>query len=96
MAIWNVGFSRDANGAVNLPVALSCLGFPAPNCFVVASLGSTVASITDPLGCAHHTVNVPANAALTGMLLYSQWFLFDAAANPFGFTTSNGLDLQVQ
>jgi CHRD domain len=96
LAIWNVGFSRDANGAVNLPVALTSLAFPAPNCFVVASLGSTVASITDPLGCAHHTVNVPANPALTGMLLYSQWFLFDAAANPFGFTTSNGLDLQVQ
>jgi hypothetical protein len=96
LAIWNIGFSRDANGPTNLPVALTSLAFPAPNCFVVASLGATIATLADSFGCASHTVNVPFNPGLLGMPLFSQWFLFDAAANPFGFTTSNGSDLKVQ
>ena len=76
-------------------VSLTTVG-PAPNCYALASIAASAGSLTDAMGCAHHTVNIPFHPMFTGIRFYAQWFVFNPGANPFGIITSNGLAMLVQ
>ncbi|HEX5054201.1 MAG TPA: hypothetical protein VFZ65_20650 [Planctomycetota bacterium] len=77
----------NANG-LPLPFSLQPLG--APGCSLLSSSTVTVASLVDAAGQAALTVSLPPDPSLVGFRFYDQWFCFDAAANAFGFTASNG------
>jgi hypothetical protein len=96
LALFNLGFSRDANGAIPLPVEFTTMGFAAPHCFFVAAIGATTISFTDARGCAHQTLNLPFAPFLAGTPVFAQWFVFDTAANAFGLVSSNGLSMVLQ
>ncbi|MFY9345175.1 MAG: hypothetical protein WAT39_21980 [Planctomycetota bacterium] len=83
-----IGDSNTLYSGLPLPLSLASLGAPA--CSLLSSVTATFASGVDVTGEANLTLTIPANPTLAGFLFYNQWFCLDLAANPFGFTFSNG------
>ena len=83
-----VGDSNTTYNGLPLPLPLASLG--ATNCSLLSSVTVSLASVVDPSGRAVMTLAIPANPALAGFLFFDQWFCLDLAANPLGFTFSNG------
>jgi hypothetical protein len=83
-----LGDSNTVWNGTPLPLSLASLG--APNCSLLASLVVSLTTTVDSAGRAVMPIPLPANPALAGLQFFDQWFVLDLAANPFGFTFSNG------
>lgn len=79
-----LGLSNTGYGGLPLPLNLGFLGAPA--CSLLVS-GDDVSLVTNVLGTGHWQWTIP---NVPGAVFYNQAFVFDAAANPLGITTSNG------
>jgi len=96
LALLALGVSRDQFLGQPLPIALSALGVAAPGCFLLVSPLASIALVNDGHGFGSLRFDVPLAPGLRGANLYSQWFGFDALANPSGFVPSNALKLTIQ
>ena len=87
------GRSRDLFHLSPLPFALGVLGIPRCFLFHDASLtGQTKTVITDNLGCASASLNIPADPTLLGFELFGQWFIIDRGSTAgIPLVTSNAL-----
>lgn len=74
-----------------LPFDLSILG--APGCFAYTDLGFAGALALDPTGAISTPVVIP--QGLIGFRFFTQYAVLDLAANSFGFTTSNYLNVHI-
>lgn len=78
-------------------VNLAILG--APDCFALvdvnAAVGNLISNLGSPLPSMTVTLPIPAAPALSGFSLASQSIWLDAAANPFGMTTSNAVSVTI-
>lgn len=91
-----LGFSRDLASGFPLPLHFPTAGLAAPNCYFLTDLLTTSGAFADGFGCASFRMNVPFLPPLRGLDLFSQWFVFDAAANAAGIVASNALSARVQ
>lgn len=80
----------------SLPLAFPTVGLAAPNCYFLADLATTAGTFADGFGCASFRLNVPFLPPLRGLDLFSQWYVFDPAANAAGLVASNALSSRVQ
>jgi hypothetical protein len=92
LGLVGLGFSKTASGALPLPFDLSIIGMTGCNLLadpvvteVVAGAGPTV-----PWSFA-----IPPIPSLLGFVLFAQGFVFDPAANAFGFTATNGARIKL-
>jgi hypothetical protein len=95
-SVVGIGFSRDIAGGFPLPLAFTTAGLAAPNCYFLTDLASTASTFSDANGCATFRLNVPLLPVLRGTTFYSQWFVFDGAANAAGIVASNGQSAVIQ
>jgi hypothetical protein len=93
-AVLVFGSSRAADAFGPLPRDLALLGMP--GCTQYTDLGGTLVVLADGAGAAAPSFTLPNNPAFAGVRLPLQWLCLDAAANPFGATTSNGGELYVR
>lgn len=77
--------------SVVFPFDLAPLG--APGCFAYTDLGFAGALALDPAGATSVPVAIP--QGLIGFRFFTQYAVLDLAANQFGFTTSNYLNVHV-
>lgn len=94
--VLGMGFSRDLASGFPLPLAFPTVGLAAPNCYFLADLATTAGTFADGFGCASFRLNVPFLPPLRGLDLFSQWYVFDPAANAAGLVASNALSSRVQ
>ncbi len=87
-AILLLGASSKAWGRLPLPLDLKSLG--APGCFLLASPALLIATATDSSGNASMKIPLPNNTKLDGVILYTQFLVFDKSANAFGMVVSRG------
>ncbi|MEM7198867.1 MAG: kelch repeat-containing protein [Planctomycetota bacterium] len=87
-----VGGSRTTYATVPLPLDMGVLG--APGCSLHVAI-NVVLPMTKTGSSATWSLPIPFNLALAGRELYQQGFVLDAAANPFGAVTSNGVTVNV-
>ena len=84
-AVLASGLSNQTNQGQPLPIAIP----GAPGCDLLVSADVLTTVITTPTGSASTPIVVPNQATLVGLKLYHQWYLWDTAANSFGFVSSN-------
>jgi hypothetical protein len=77
------------NNATPFPLELGFLG--APGCHAYTDLAATAVVLLDGAGAGSFPIAVP--AALIGFRFFAQYAVLDPAANAFGFTTSNYLNV---
>jgi hypothetical protein len=90
-AVLGLGISSTAWGAVPLPLDLAPLG--APGCFLRNDFVLMLGGVTQPYptGSVAIQISVPPDPGLADAAFYSQFVLLQAAANPMGLFTTNGL-----
>jgi hypothetical protein len=85
---------------IGLFIAGTMNGFPfpfdltpigAPGCFAYTDLAFTSAMLLDPLGAGSFVLPIP--PSVVGFRFFAQYAVLDPLANPFGFTTSNYLNV---
>lgn len=76
-----------------LPLDLGPFGMTA--CRLYVSLDLMIYTSTGPAGWCAVPVAVPSDASLAGQQVYTQFGVWDPAANPGGLTTTNGLVLVI-
>lgn len=86
IALMGIGFSNTASGPLPLPFDLTVIGMTGCNLLADPLITDVVAGGAT----ASWPLAVPANPGLLGTVLYNQAFPLDFAANPFGFTATNG------
>lgn len=70
--------------------------FPIPMNIDVSTLLLTITTTTDGQGVATVKLTIPTNPVLTGMKLYAQWFITDAAAlGTGGIYGSEGVEIEI-
>ena len=84
-----VGKSDRSWNGVPLPFDLTPLG--APGCLIVNDAVLVLATMTDRTGRAAVSVPLPTDRSLEDAVFYSQYWFLEAAANPLGVFTSNGV-----
>lgn len=89
-----IGASNTTYAGAPLPIDLSVIG--GTGCFLNASILLQLGVRTDGKGEVVLPAAIPANQALVGVKLFTQWGLFEAGANPAGLITSAGLALTVR
>lgn len=94
LAVVVVGESRDAWGALALPLDLGVVNAAGCDLLAEPAVSVPVASGA-PTAAATWSIPVPGNAALIGYELFVQAFSLDLGANAFGFAGSNGGLLKV-
>jgi hypothetical protein len=82
-------FLAGLTNAAPYPIELGFLG--APGCYAYTDLVVTDVAVLDPTGAGSYSIPIP--AALVGFRFFGQFAVLDPAANPFGFTTSNYLNV---
>jgi hypothetical protein len=87
IAVIGLGFSNTLSGALPLPFPLTVIGMTGCN-LLADPLATGVAAGAGT--SAVWSIGVPLSTGLLGTVLYSQGFPLDLAANPFGFTATNG------
>jgi len=92
LAIMMIGFSNTVSGFGPLPLNLAAFG--ATGCFGRVSPDATNFLI-GASNTASWVFGVPAAPALSGLTLYQQALVLDAAANAGGFVTSNAAAFQI-
>ncbi|HEX6812322.1 MAG TPA: hypothetical protein VF384_11910 [Planctomycetota bacterium] len=93
LGLVGLGFSNTLSGGVlPLPFDLTAIGMTGCN-LLADPLVLEVAIGTAPT--APWSLAIPPDVSLIGTVLYGQGFGFDPAANPFGFTASNGARLKL-
>jgi hypothetical protein len=85
IALLVAGFTN----AAPFPFDLGVVG--APGCSQFTDLGVTLVALTDPAGAASIPLAIP--PAFVGFRFFTQYAVLDPAANAFGFTTSNYLNV---
>lgn len=88
------GTSRVADPLGPLPRDLGLIGMP--GCAQYTDLAGTFVALANGSGAGQLQFTVPPNPVLAGARAPVQWLCLDAAANPFGATTSGGGELFVQ
>jgi hypothetical protein len=86
VAILASGLSNEFYQGVPLPLALP----GAPSCDLLVSADTIEATTTSLSGFASRPIGVPNQPTLAGLEIYHQWYVWDQAANAFGFISSNG------
>lgn len=92
VGIMMIGFSNTASAFGALPLSLASFG--APGCFGRVSPDAT-SLLLGAGNTANWTFPVPNNGALSGLTLFQQVLVLDAAANAGGFVTSNAAAFQI-
>jgi hypothetical protein len=92
-AVLVFGTSRVADPLGPLPRDLTLIGMP--GCTQYTDLAGTLATLANGSGAGQLPFTVPPNPVLAGAHAPVQWLCLDAAANPFGATTSGGGELFV-
>jgi hypothetical protein len=87
-----VGTSNQAWSGGPLPQALG--GYGMPGCQLLVALDATILTSTSGSSL-FTTLPVPANQALAGWSVFLQGFVFDAAANAAGVSTTDGVAAQL-
>ena len=83
-----IGSSRVADPLGPLPRDLGIIGMP--GCPQYVDLMITAFTLANGSGTAQLNIALPPNPIFAGTRLPMQWLCLDAAANPFGATTSSG------
>ena len=86
VAIMVSGLSNQVYQGLPLPLALP----DAPSCDLLVSADLLDATTTNVAGFASRPIGVPNQPLLVGLEIYHQWYVWDQAANAFGFISSNG------
>jgi PKD repeat protein len=92
VGIMMIGFSNTASAFGPLPLSLTTFG--AAGCFGRVSPDAT-SLLLGAGNTANWTFPVPNNSALSGLTLFQQVLVLDAAANAGGFVTSNAAAFQI-
>jgi hypothetical protein len=82
------GASNTQWGALELPYRLSLFG--APQCWINVSLDLLLPLTTDSFGQASVPLLLPNDPGLIGARFHNQALVLDQAANPFGYSFTNG------
>lgn len=90
-AVLFLGASRTIWLGIPLPVPLP----GAPDCPINVAIDLSLSTTTDAFGTGTVSITVPDDVSLIGGHVFTQFACVDLAANPFGLTTSNGLDTLV-
>ena len=88
-----IGGSSSSASGQPLPTSLAPLG--APGCLLLVSADLTTMLIGSLSGDMSLTMSLPAAPGLLNYNLYTQFAIFDPAANAFGWKFTNGLDVAV-
>jgi hypothetical protein len=91
-----IGLNFLSVAAIPAPgINLAVLG--APGCFALidptVGVGNLISNLGGALPPMNVTLPIPLTPSLSGAVIYSQSLWLDAAANPFGATTSNGVSV---
>lgn len=102
----NAGFSLDMRngppssfgtlvfGLTSTPLDLTVIG--APGCFLYPTIAIRLGVLTDASGAIQIPAPIPSNPSLVGTRIYTQWGLFESAANPAGVITTKGLSITIR
>ncbi|MBL8734126.1 MAG: hypothetical protein JNN13_17260 [Planctomycetes bacterium] len=94
-----IGLGISFLGPVGIAPGIDLAFLGAPGCAVYSDLGNGVSTIISNLGLPgfgmSYPLTIPNWPFLLGAQLYGQSAWLDAAANPFGVVTSNGLELVI-
>jgi len=82
------GTSRVQDPQGPLPRDLAGLGMP--GCTQYTDAVGSLFTLTNAAGAASFQFTLPNNPAFAAVRIPMQWVALDAAANPFGATTSSG------
>ena len=86
LALMATGLSGTQSGGLPLPLPLAAIGMPGCDLLVEALLVDAVAAAGTTVAW---SLPLPAGSALLGLRFFQQGFVFDPAANAFGFVASN-------
>ena len=86
VAVLASGLSNQFYQGLPLPLALP----GAPGCDLLVSADLVDATTTNSAGFASRPIGLPNQPTLAGLEIYHQWYVWDPAANGFGFVSSNG------
>ncbi|HKB15478.1 MAG TPA: integrin alpha, partial [Planctomycetota bacterium] len=92
-ALWIVGFSSTSWLGIPLPADLSILSMP--GCFLHVSADVPIPTSTNADGRASFPHPTPPDPALSGLVLFDQWFVVDPGPAVFPGVTTAGLALGV-
>jgi hypothetical protein len=92
LGVVGLGFSNTTSGALPLPLDLSIIGMTGCNLLADPLITEVAAGAGSSATWSFVVPNVP---AFIGIVLFGQAFSLDIAANPFGFTASNGGRIKV-
>jgi hypothetical protein len=89
-----LGFSSTSIGSLTLPLALDLFGMP--GCYLYHDISIDLAEFCSPTGSGQgrHTLPIPANNALLGVVLYLQAWS-GTNQNAGGLVTSNAIELTI-
>ena len=82
------GASKTKFLGLNLPLDLKIVG--ATGCFLNMSMDASMTAPVDAQGKAQVKLGLPNDPKLLGIRFHNQFLVLDKAANPFGFSFSNG------
>ena len=88
-----LGASNATWNGLALPFDLTVIGMP--GCRVHAGLDLTFGAVSDGSANAIMPIAVPNDPALSGLSLFSQWWVVDIGANPLGFVNSDAAEIRI-
>ena len=81
------GLNPSWDATAPFPQSLGSFGMP--TCWQYFNATSTAGLVTDSFGVAMHSIAIPVDPSLSGLILFSQYYVTDPAANAAQIVSTN-------